>query len=452
MDDDFFNRGFTGETDPFDRVELAERLTHLFKELDHGTVSILHGRWGTGKSVFARQWARHLETSGTPSIYFDAFASDYISDPFQAVSSAFISAAAMARKRDDEAYKRFLSAAAKVGKRIGASSAKIGAKIVTLGVIGAAELEDFSEIGTALSDSLGDISEEAVKELLEDHAGDEAIFGELRKSLAALPSLLNQEDQGDEGSQAPSLVIIIDELDRCRPDFALGILEVLKHFFRSERVHFVLVTNRDHLLHSVQQRYGVGDFAEEYIQKFYDFLIHFEGKVQEHKGSAGKIYAGNLIAKLLPAHVPTSEKQSLKRYLEEIAFAYDLTLRQVESVVTNTLMAYLSIRQDELRPGIIIAFLAALKTKDPDLYRMAKVNGLSFEAFTRFLDGANWSEGFALDRIMKIFQYHLDENINLHDGEWDSFAGGGASSMGFFDRLEVLPYVCNSLLDRFGKL
>jgi hypothetical protein len=98
LDPTFFDEGFTEQTDPFGRRDLAERLTHLFGSLDHGTVSILDGRWGIGKTVFARQWAKHLEVAGVPSIYFDAFAADYVQDPFQAISAALIKAATDGRK------------------------------------------------------------------------------------------------------------------------------------------------------------------------------------------------------------------------------------------------------------------------------------------------------------------------------------------------------------------
>src|SRR3546814_13735172 len=128
--------------------------------------------------------------------------------------------------------------------------------------------------------------------MLEEHAGDEANFEALRASLGSRPSLHAKKrntdqasTEGREEANSSSLVVIIDELDRCRPDFALGVLVVLKHFFRAERVHFVLVTNLNHLLLSVPKRYGVGESAQEYIHNFYDFIISFEPRQPHHRAT-----------------------------------------------------------------------------------------------------------------------------------------------------------------------
>ena len=52
------------------------------------------------------------------------------------------------------------------------------------------------------------------------------------------------------------LVIVVDELDRCRPDYALSLLEIIKHFFNVEGVHFVLGVNLSELQNIVRARYG----------------------------------------------------------------------------------------------------------------------------------------------------------------------------------------------------
>ena len=55
-------------------------------------------------------------------------------------------------------------------------------------------------------------------------------------------------------------MIVIDELDRCRPSYAVEILEMAKHLFSVDRVVFVLSINRDQLAHSVKVLYG-SDFG-----------------------------------------------------------------------------------------------------------------------------------------------------------------------------------------------
>ena len=101
-------KGLVAETDLFQRRDLALRLTGLFDKLEHGTVSLLDGRWGTGKTTFVKQWMSELVKLGVPSIYFDAFANDYIESPFEAVSASFIKAAIDAKRTDQPSYKNFL--------------------------------------------------------------------------------------------------------------------------------------------------------------------------------------------------------------------------------------------------------------------------------------------------------------------------------------------------------
>jgi hypothetical protein len=451
LDPTFFDQGFNEATDPFQLRDLADRLTHLFSSLDHGSVAILDGRWGTGKTVFAKQWIEQLKRNGLAAIYFDAFAADYLEHPFQAVSSAFIRAATEADKRDTPTYKQYIASTANAAKKIGVVVAKIGAKAATLGLLGAAEIEALSEIKEDVGDAAADASGAAVQRLLEEQADTEATFRSLRDSLSRLPALLSQDLDGQSEDRPPSLVVIIDELDRCRPDFALGILEVLKHFFRAERVHFVLVTNRDHLLFSVQKRYGAGESSEEYLQKFYDFIIHFEQRQESHRGSAGRVYAMRLVEEMVPTSISATERRDLQEYTGRIAFAFDMTLRQVEFVVTNIAMAYAAVRDREFRPAVVVCFLAALKAMKPDSYRRAKHGRLPYEEFRIFVARGDWSEDFDIQRILTVFQWYLDPALDERSEQFRSFSAGPGQFQ-FSSRLEMVPYLCNSVLDRFGKV
>ena len=60
--------------------------------------------------------------------------------------------------------------------------------------------------------------------------------------------------------QSTPLIIFIDELDRCRPDFAIKMLENIKHIFDIERLQFVLVTNTNQIKASINHCYCTGVF------------------------------------------------------------------------------------------------------------------------------------------------------------------------------------------------
>lgn len=83
---------------------------------------------------------------------------------------------------------------------------------------------------------------------------------------------------------AAPIVIVIDELDRCRPDYALAVLEVIKHFFAVPKVHFILGINGEALESSVRARYGVDVDAESYLRKFINASFSLPRAIG-HRGS-----------------------------------------------------------------------------------------------------------------------------------------------------------------------
>lgn len=66
------------------------------------------------------------------------------------------------------------------------------------------------------------------------------------------------------------LVIFIDELDRCKPDYAINLLERINHFLDDERVILVLSTNIGELVNTISTKYGNNFSTEKYLDKFID--------------------------------------------------------------------------------------------------------------------------------------------------------------------------------------
>ncbi len=69
------------------------------------------------------------------------------------------------------------------------------------------------------------------------------------------------------------LVIFIDELDRCKPSYAIRLLERVKHYFPNERITFVFSVNKGELQHTVKRFYGDGFNASRYLDRFFDLQI-----------------------------------------------------------------------------------------------------------------------------------------------------------------------------------
>lgn len=70
--------------------------------------------------------------------------------------------------------------------------------------------------------------------------------------------------------RADRLAIIVDELDRCKPDFAVRLLEQIKHYFSDDRITFVFATNLLELQHTISKYYGNGFDSCRYLDRFFD--------------------------------------------------------------------------------------------------------------------------------------------------------------------------------------
>lgn len=420
-------------------VDLADRLTRLLTSLEQGSVIIFNGGWGVGKTTFIRRWLSQLAQKQIPSVYLDAFAVDYLESPFLAVAGAISEAVERAHKKGDPKYKRFLGAAAKVGRSLVAPAAKIGVRVATMGALDLGDFKDLEKTADVVSDALSDYSEANIKNLIDQHDARQTEVTALRESLAELPDLLTLTN-GD--SKLP-LIVVIDELDRCRPDFALGLIEVLKHFFRAQRTHFVLVANRRQIENSIHHRYGEAVNAIEYLRKFYDFQVDYEIDYSEKHSSKVLSYIYRLHTSLMPN---VQDGRYIRDYIADMARAHKLSLRDVENIYTNLALAY-AVIDNRYRPAVLVAVLALLKVIAPDSYAKAKTGELTFEELDReAFSGRNWGE-FNIDRLRAVLQYHLDKDINPDDPEWRDY---GRSLWQYdIDRLRAIKFIANAIIDRF---
>lgn len=69
------------------------------------------------------------------------------------------------------------------------------------------------------------------------------------------------------------LVIFIDELDRCKPSYAVKLLERIKHYFDNDRITFVFSINSLELQHTIKKHYGENFDACKYLDRFFDLRV-----------------------------------------------------------------------------------------------------------------------------------------------------------------------------------
>src|SRR5262249_37550885 len=109
--------------------------------------------------------------------------------------------------------------------------------------------------------------EELTKKQIEKYQADKKTITHFRKELADLVSTLRQKSRNQT---TKPIIFITDELDRCRPPYALELLEKIKHLFSVEGLVFVLAIDRHQLGESVKCLYGQGMDTDNYLRRFID--------------------------------------------------------------------------------------------------------------------------------------------------------------------------------------
>ncbi|WP_373687135.1 P-loop NTPase fold protein [Acinetobacter sp. YH12251] len=270
--DSFENIETAWEGDLWHRRRLGEQLTNYVDRLNCGAVLALDARWGEGKTWFVRHWAKHLTDTEHNVVYLDAFANDYLEDPFLTIAAEISQTFKESKEIDDNEIKDFNAKTASVLISLAAVipmiAAKAGMHLIGLGGAGEAfkeVYEEGKELYDTASEEIAAKVKEKIEKKIENHQVEKQTIHDFKKELAVLAGKLDKP-----------LVFIIDELDRCRPDFAIRLIERIKHFFDIPKIFFVLVMNKPQLLQSVKSYYGYdSEMNGDYLEKFLDFTIKF---------------------------------------------------------------------------------------------------------------------------------------------------------------------------------
>ena len=215
--------------------------------------------------------AKHLEAENHNVIYLDAFANDYLEDPFLVISSEITSCLAKDdnvsshintfKEKAAAAYQALLPSLPKVLLTLGLNLISGG----VLGTLAQQAYETGEKVIESASDEIGEKIKESIEAKIESHEADKNTLLVFKQELAQLADKLEKP-----------LVFVVDELDRCRPDFAIRLIERIKHFFDIPKIVFVLVMNKTQLIQSVHTLYGYTiETNGDYFEKFIDFTIKF---------------------------------------------------------------------------------------------------------------------------------------------------------------------------------
>lgn len=249
---------------------------------DHAFVLALDAAYGEGKTFFLNGLRKHLGREH-PVAFVDAWVDDASDEPLLAIMSAinealepFLTPGSNAAKWLRNATTAALPIIGKVAvgaftnfvkKQLGNDIPdEVGALLngETKPKPGVAEETALDAIGEAGAE-ISSLADKMGAEMLAAYKARQTSKSTFKRNMRGLVAAID----GSEGKVRKPLFVVIDELDRCRPDYAIKVLEEVKHLFDIPGVVFIIAIHGDQLEKSIAAVYGAEFNAKAYLHRFF---------------------------------------------------------------------------------------------------------------------------------------------------------------------------------------
>jgi hypothetical protein len=348
--------------DLLDRKALADKLSAYLDRLRDGAVLAIDAQWGDGKSWFGKNWAKQLRDADHTVIEIDAFAQDYIDDPFLLIAAELNDELTAQRDTKDELKKSMLA----VCKTLLPTAAKLTINALGRMALGTADLsslgDEIGKAGEELQESSADAAEKWLEDKFDSYSKEKETLAQFRAQLSQLAA-----------AQDKPIIIFIDELDRCKPTFAVRLVERLKHFFDVPNIVFVLLLNRDQLQKAVKGVYGSETDAAQYLGKFVNFFFKLPKRDSSSIHQLGSYYK-RFIEKEIDKFKFDRSNSEIRPFIDtlsQLAEGQNISLRDIQKCVAIFSFAYPNIPLSRY-----LAYIITLKVVQPDLYRRLSQNDI----------------------------------------------------------------------------
>ena len=309
------------ERDEFKRKSIAEKVISVLQADIDISPMVIDGSWGTGKTEFCHKLINLMHGSDTHHlIYIDAFKADHADEPLMTVLAEVIKVLP-----DDDSKQGFMKKAL--------PAVRYGLKTIAKAGVSHLLRQDAADVADDFDKQIQGAADKAidatVESVLKDHVKAD-------KNLKALQTALA------EIAATKPIILFVDELDRCRPNFAVDMLEIIKHTFDVEGVSFVLITNTQQLKASVNHCYGDAVDAQRYLDKFIKFRFELSSLSDRHLNSP--ILAARKHFFTLAQEKKCLPDDCLKnvvfgKAIEHLIQYHSLSLREVETLILHIQIA-----------------------------------------------------------------------------------------------------------------
>ena len=241
----------------------------------------IDGKWGCGKTWILMELENQLLEDSEHKyliFHYNAWENDFYDEPLVAILSVMIEKLEEVCKAEEVINginKKLAATSLKILKNLAISIANTTLQN-KIGVDFKDAVEDFQKIGDENSD---------LKSLKKDVDSFLTLKCGIKKIRTQLSEL----------AQERHIIFIIDELDRCLPEYAIKVLERLHHICNDLSVIQILAINKKNLAESICKVFGKTFsekeninawqklFADKYLQKFVDVVIPLPNGKLENK-------------------------------------------------------------------------------------------------------------------------------------------------------------------------
>lgn len=227
------------------------------RKVDESLAVSIDAGWGFGKSFFLDRLAERLKEDNQLVVRFNAWETDLSNDAFVAFADSLFTQLA-----------QYLSDTSIFFEKADLAMIAFGSMMLDKFVSGLPVVGKVKEVITGTCDKYKDLVEKEgsffIKDSKKSKSGLELVKKKVEESLEEFFAKLKPEYQDKR------VIILIDELDRCRPDYSVQVLERVKHLFKDSRLSFVFAINTEELEKSITQTYGAIN-VPVYFEKIFTF-------------------------------------------------------------------------------------------------------------------------------------------------------------------------------------
>ncbi|MGB0895424.1 MAG: KAP family P-loop NTPase fold protein [Parashewanella sp.] len=263
------------------REEYGKFLLSVLTSKKNGFVLNLNGEWGTGKTEFLRRLYVELAEQKYPVVYIDAWESDFVHEPLVVICTEILNQLAFVfeKGKKDGRKRGLLKKLSESEKQLhkGLQYALSAGKFATLFTGDSdyqttADIVSESRVLLAATDKQKDVNQTNL-DLIERVTTNQNQLVQAMKDIREQITLISELLTELYGLKTP-IVFLIDELDRCRPDYAIKMLEIVKHFFDVKGCAFLIATDTNSLEKSIKAIYGSEFDSPKYLKRFFHQKIN----------------------------------------------------------------------------------------------------------------------------------------------------------------------------------